>query len=551
MSRYNHSGMICEYNVETPMRDGVLLRGDLYMPSERGEYPLLLWRTIFRKNTLARAFAQYDPAFFVRHGYAVFIQDARGLGESDGEFDRFTADGKDGYDTVEWLAQQDFCNGNIGMIGNYYAGYLQLMAAAEHPAHLKAICPMQTSVSINRDCDNRGFLFYSHIGWCMSRQISRLRDKRYDDATTQKYLPVLLDAIRDYPSRQLMHRPLSEMPILKATPFPIFGDYYRHLVDGYDNFDLLHKEGRDMDLSKVSVPAFYISGWYDSARNAVVEHCRTQRESGTDSRVLIAPWQPGETPARADGALETGESLVDIQQEMVNWFDGWLKGEQTLAWPAYRYYDITSRTCWAADAWSDGSQSLQPWYFHSDGSLGDQPGDGGENEYVHVPLEPLPFVPYGPMGKLAKTGADTLRYITPPSEKAYLIRGLVRARVYLSSDAKDADVIIRLCDVGPEQTSFVICDGATRARYRNGWTSEPLERGKVYPVDVLMGHTCYRLREGHRLAVEITGSAFAKYDVNHGTAERPANDTEFVISHNKIHCSPQYPSSLQVPVEAV
>ena len=135
MKPYSHNGMICEYNVETPMRDGVVLRGDLYKPMERGKYPLLLWRTIFRKNTMARAFGQYDPAWFVRHGYALLIQDVRGLGESDGEFDRFTADGKDGYDTIEWLAAQAYCDGNIGMMGSYYAGYLQLMAAAEHPPH--------------------------------------------------------------------------------------------------------------------------------------------------------------------------------------------------------------------------------------------------------------------------------------------------------------------------------------------------------------------------------------------------------------------------------
>lgn len=550
MNTYGHNGMICDYNVETPMRDGVLLRGDLYMPSERGKYPLLLWRTIFRKNTLARAFAQYDPAHFVRNGYAVFIQDVRGLGESDGEFDRFTADGKDGCDTIEWLAQQDFCDGNVGMIGSYYAGYLQLMAAAEHPAHLKAICPMQTSVSINRDCDNRGFLFYSHIGWCMSRQISRLRDGRYDEATTQKYLPMLLDYIRDYPTRQLMHRPICEMPVLTETPFPIFKDYYRHLVEGYDNFDLLHKEGRDMDVSGIHIPAFYISGWYDSARNAMIAHCRTQRNSGTDSRVLIAPWQQGEPPVRADNALETGESIVDIQQDMVQWFDCWLKGHQAPAWQAYRYYDIATRTGWEGEYWSDGDSELHNWYLQSDGQLCEQAAIEGENEYVHDPQHPLSFVPYGATGRLVATGADTLQYVTQPVDRPFIIHGLVRARVYLSSDAKDADVVMRLCDIGANQTKFVVCDGATRARYRNSWTSEPLESGKVYAIDVLLGHTHYQVQEGHRLALEIMGSAFSKYDVNTGTAERPACDTGFVVSHNHIHLSGEYPSCLQIPLMA-
>ncbi len=542
-------GMACRYNVETPMRDGVILRGDLYRPQEPGATPVLLWRTIFRKNTLGRAFGQYDPAYFVKNGYAVFIQDARGLGESDGEFDRFTADGSDGYDTVEWLAAQDWCDGSVGMIGNYYAGYLQLMAAAEGPPHLKAICPMQTSVSINRDCDNRGFLFYSHIGWCLSRQIGRLRDGRYDAETTQKYLPLLLDYIKDYPARQLLHRPLYDMPAVKDTPFPLLRDYFTHLVEGYDNLDLIHKEGRDMDVSRVRVPAFYVSGWYDSARNALVAHCRAQRDAGVDSRLLVAPWKPGEPPARADSALETGETAVDIQREMVEWFDHWLKNKPAPAWKPLRYYDIATGAAWAGDRWDDGADRVFTWYLQGGGRLSEHKSLESSDEYVHDPGHPLPFVPYGAAGRRKPSGTDTLVYLSRPLRGPQAVRGLVRAKVCLSSGARDTDVILRLCDVGPDDSVFVVCDGATRARYRNGWTSEPLQKGEIYPIDVLLGHVCYTVQAGHRLALEITGSAFPKYDVNYGTAKRPAGDTGSIVSHNRVHCSGQWLSTLLLPLE--
>ncbi len=541
--------MICRFNVETPMRDGVILRGDLYAPQGQGAYPLLLWRTIFRKNTLSRAFGALDPAYFVKHGYAVFIQDVRGLGESEGEFDRFTADGADGYDTVEWLAAQPFCNGNVGMIGNYYAGYLQLMAAAARPPHLKALCPMMTSVSINRDCDNRGFMFYSHIGWCMSRQLSRLRDGRYDKATTETYLPMLMDYIKDYPSRQLLHRPLAQMPAVANTPFPLLKDYYRHLVEGYDDLDLIHKEGRDMDLRTVSVPAFYVSGWYDSARNPMIEHCRTQRENGTDSRVLIAPWQPGEAPARADSALETGEITVDIQQEMTQWFDHWLKGQAAPAWKPFRYYDIVTRQVRESDTWENG-ETGSVWYLQHGGTLSPEtPASAGTDAYVHDPSRPLSFPGYGAAGKLKPSDEGTLRYLSAPTQAPGTLNGLVKVTLYLSSDAKDADVIVRLCDVCPSGSVFVICDGATRARYRNSWTPEPLEQGKVYQVDVLLGHVRYTVGQGRRLLLEITGSAFPKYDVNYGTAVRPPDDTGSVISRNEIHTSGETPSRLFLPLE--
>jgi putative CocE/NonD family hydrolase len=128
------------------------------------------------------------------------------------------------------------------------------------------------------------------------------------------------------------------------------------------------------------------------------------------------------------------------------------------------------------------------------------------------------------------------------------ISGLVRALVYLSSDARDADVMTRLYDVAPDGTRFSICDGATRARYRNGWQSEPLAKGEVYAVEVAMGHVRYTLAAGHRLELEISGSAFPKYDVNHGTAERPAHDAKQVVSHNLVYCTPAYASRLVVPL---
>ena len=542
-------GMLCSFNIETSMRDGVTLRGDLYRLCAQGKYPLLLWRTIFRKNTLARSFGQYDPAFFVRNGYAVFIQDARGLGESDGEFDRFTADGKDGYDTVEWLATQDFCDGNVGMIGNYFAGYLQLMAAAEQPPHLKAICPMQTSVSINRDCDNRGFLFYSHIGWCISRQISRLRDGRYDEKTTQRYLPFLLEYIRNY-SEPLLHRPLCDMPAIKDTPFPLLKDYFKCLVEDYDNLDMIHREGRGMDLSGMKIPALYCTGWYDSSRNSVIDHCRAQRENGTGSEVLIAPWRGGDVPARADSALETGEIVVDIQGEMLSWFDHWLKGVQRSAPKPYRYYDVADAAFWQGDDWLEAENGCRTLYLH-DGNILSHHAPG-ENEtadsYHHDPDHPLPFVPIGAAGIRLDARPEALLYKSEPLDMASRIRGLVRARLFVSADVLDADVILRLIDLKPDGSTFVVCDGATRCRYRNGWTSEPLEKEKVYEIEVLMGHMLYTMQPGHRLLLEITGSAFPKYDVNNSTAKRPAFDTDAVKACVSVHHTGLHASALLLPI---
>jgi len=181
-------GMQVAFHHEITMRDGVILRGDLYRPALQGKYPVILMRTIFRKKTLSRGWGCYDPSFYVKHGYAVYIQDVRGLGDSDGRFVRFTADGADGYDTIEYLGTQPWSNGNVGMYGDHYVGFLQFQAAARHPPHLKAICPFQTHVTLNRNNDTRGFpQFYAHVGWCMAREMSRLAEGKYSAEIIEKY----------------------------------------------------------------------------------------------------------------------------------------------------------------------------------------------------------------------------------------------------------------------------------------------------------------------------------------------------------------------------
>jgi len=539
--------MLCTYNVETPMRDGTVLRADLYRPAVGGPFPALLLRSIFRKRDMGRAFGQYDPSYFVKHGYAVMIQDARGLGESDGEFDRFTADGPDGYDTIEWMAQQPWCDGSIGMMGSYFAGYLQLMAAAERPPHLKAMAPMQTSVSINRDCDNRGFMFSSHIGWCMSRQISRLRDGRYDEETTRKYLPMLLGYLRSYTREQLTALPLCDMPVLQNTPFRIFKDYFTHLVDGYDDMALLKKEGRNMDVAALDVPAFYISGWYDSSRTPLVDHCLRQRQAGVDSRVLVAPWKIGEAPARPDSALENGENIVDIQAELVEWFDHHLKGRPAPQSAPIRYWDMVTGEAYAGETWPLSGAQQQVWHVTESSLSAKAPDEQGCLHYLHDPANPLPYRPFGP-GKGWETDDRQAVCLSAPLKEDLPLGGLVKAQLSISADAPDADVMLTLLDVAPDGTTFAICDGATRARYRQDWVSRPLTEGEVYPVEVLLGHTVYTLRQGHRLGLAMYGSAFPKYDVNHGTGERPAHDAQLRRAVVNVHFGGAMPCALVLPL---
>ena len=544
--------MVCQFDHGIPMRDGVVLRGNLFRPAGQALCPVLVLRTVFRKDWMGRGYGQYDPSFWVRHGYAVYIQDVRGLGASEGEFDRFTSDGPDGYDTIEALAACDWCDGQVGMIGSYFAGYAQLMAAGEHPPHLKAICPMQTSVSINRDCDNRGFLFASHIGWCTSRLVSRLRDGRYPEQVTRKYLPRMLDVLHTYVDSQLRSIPIGDMPVLRDSPFPIHQDYRRHLLDGFDDFELLHKEGRDMDVGRIHTPALYICGWLDSSRTPLLDHCAAQLAKGISSKVLIIPWEPGEAPARVDSPLEDGEMIVDLQAEMLAWFDEHLKGKAATNASAIRYFDIVTKSCEAMESWPPEHVIPRTFWLNEQGTLSDrEPEHTGKDAYLHEPLHPLPYFPVGPCAAPLDRNAKTLCYTSAAVDADYRILGDGKATVFLSCTAADTDVMMSLVDVSPDGRRFIICDGATRARYRMDWISRPLTSNEIYTVEVELGRICYTLRAGHRLRLVITGSAFPKYDVNHGTGQRPIQDAQTVTSTTNAYYGPSYPSRLCLTVKSM
>lgn len=544
--------MVCQLDHCIPMRDGVVLRGNLFRPAGPTPCPVLVLRTVFRKDWMGRGYGQYDPSFWVRHGYAVYIQDVRGLGASEGEFDRFTSDGPDGYDTIEALAACDWCDGQVGMIGSYFAGYAQLMAAAEHPPHLKAICPMQTSVSINRDCDNRGFLFASHIGWCTSRLVSRLRDGRYPEQVTRKYLPRMLDVLHTYVDSQLRSIPIGDMPVLRDSPFPIHQDYRRHLLDGFDDFELLHKEGRDMDVGRIHTPALYICGWLDSSRTPLLDHCAAQLAKGISSKVLIIPWEPGEAPARVDSPLEDGEMIVDLQAEMLAWFDEHLKGKAATNSSAIRYFDFVTKSCETMESWPPEHVTPRTFWLNEQGTLSDrEPEHTGKDVYLHEPLHPLPYFPVGPCAAPLDRNAKTLCYTSAAFDADYRILGDGKATVFLSCTAADTDVMMSLVDVSPDGRRFIICDGATRARYRMDWISRPLTPNEIYTVEVELGRICYTLRAGHRLRLVITGSAFPKYDVNHGTGQRPIQDAQTVTSTTNVYYGPSYPSRLCLTVKSM
>lgn len=551
------------HNHDISMRDQTVLRGNLYLPEQEEACPVILMRTVFRKDTLSKSWGIFDPEFYVRNGYAVYIQDVRGIGESEGKFMRFLADRQDAYDTVEALAGESWCDGNVGMFGNFFAGFLEFQAAAAKPPHLKAICPFETHVSLNRNNDARGVtMFYAHIGWCLAREVSRMLSGHYSGEIVDKYLPVVRYYLENY-ADLVASLPAEELPMKELKEiFPLVRDYFEIALPCYDDTEIIKREGRLMDLGQLEVPALLLAGWRESSRNTMIEHGDTLRRRGRGnaaySEVIIGNWRPGEPMSLGETALHIPENHFHVEGEILRWFDRWLKGKEQEKRAPYRLFDPGLGVFAELDEWkADGAGSMT-WYLDSDGHANTGGGDGrllaDQGEYpaqsdscLYDPGNPAPGGGYGDDCRASQEREDILVYTTGILDKDICVRGVPRVILYASSSAPDTDFIAWLVDVDCGGGTMLAGDGIVRARYRDSWDSGPMEPGRIYRFEIKVSDLVHTFRKGHRIRLEIRNSDFPKFEANRNTGKRPETDDGCRIAKNTVYHGAEAASRLILP----
>ena len=271
------SSLSIEKDVPVPMRDGSVLRADVYRPATPGKYPVILQRTPYNKNLLAGVILMLDVVRTASAGYAVVIQDTRGRYASDGEFYTFRDDILDGYDSVEWCAVQAWSDGNVGMYGASYVGATQWLAAIGTPPHLKAIFPLITASHYHEGWTYQGgaFALGFNASWTLARLApdTLMRLIRKDGASADQ-LGQLIGAIDDLRA-WFQHLPLSDFPLLNEVA-PYFYDWLAHPDDDEYwarwNIEARHRA--------VGVPACNVGGWYDIFLGGTLRNYLGMREHG-------------------------------------------------------------------------------------------------------------------------------------------------------------------------------------------------------------------------------------------------------------------------------
>lgn len=505
-------------HAQVPMRDGVLLATDIYLPFPGlSRYPTIVMRTPYGKE------GQADLGYgFAAEGYAAVIQDVRGHGGSEGAASMFATEADDGYDTVEWIAAQGWSDGAVGSFGASYLGVNQYLMAGAAPPHLKCMFVVVASTDLY---DN---LVYP--GGCFRKyDIESWADGNGEEAG--------LAATLLHPMRDVFWDPLS-----------LRGKY-----------------------ADVTVPTVHVGGWYDlfgSGPVAAYNLFSKLSKAPRDQMLIMGPWTHSGTGQPAQGQLVYPPDSVFtwLTDLLLQWFGYYLKGDG--ADPAasgrvalYTMGDVDV----PSDRWNvwktyddlPESGARTPYYFRSDGTINTAPGNSESSlDVVFNPADPVPTIgganlvleagPYDQSPLLGR--ADAPVFVSPFLLEPLEATGPMSARVYFSSDVPDLDVAVRLTDIYPDGRWMLVEDGIFKARYREGTDREVFMTPEtVYALDVDLGTTSYVFASGHRIGCIVAGSNYPRFDVNPQTGEPVNQATHTSTAHVRLYMSARYASRLILP----
>jgi putative CocE/NonD family hydrolase len=539
------------------MRDGVHLAMDIIMPDADGPFPVVLTRTPYDKvSTQGNAFA----AELVRRGYTVAAQDTRGRFNSDGDFDPYRNEHNDGFDTVAWLAEQPWCDGNVGMIGGSYVGQTQWFAAAQAPEALKAIVP--TVSPPGHPFVNEPF-YGGPMILAMPEWMVWMGRRSFHVPAPEGILSSHLKPFEALP--------LKEFETLSGTSRSWWQRWLNH-----PEFDAFWAEcGYEQFWPQMKVPALNITGWWDmnflgAPRNfkGMQQHAASL-EAREGQRLVIGPWPHRVNLTRSLNGVDFGpQAITGLDAYTIRFFDRWLRGrtDNELDDEArVHVFVLGANQWWEADEWPLPGTYKKNLYLHSEGNANSHRGDGvvsftepgaePHDSYDSDPRDPVRTVwrlGDGPVDDQWITGRnDILCYTSRPMDQALDVVGDVSAVLYASSSARDCDWHIRMVDVHPDGSARFLCHGVLRSRFREGYDrTKLLEPGEVTRFNIDMTATGCRFLPGHRIRIEIASSWFSRFERNtqSGAENFMTDSLEPVVARNKVFHSSTHPSHIELPI---
>ena len=591
-------------DVMAPMRDGVRLAADIYLPGDgTGKYPAILNRGPYNKNTGGYSVA----APYLAAGYAYVVQDVRGRYKSEGKWRPIRDDVNDGADTTQWIGRQAWSDGKVGTIGSSYNGATQHAMAIGNAPNLVAMVPRNAMSNFARyGVRHNGAFELRFFNWILmlgdpsnTPSLPLAAARAASDPAAAPALSDLRNHVREY-ALGLPFRP-------GTTALRFAPDYENWIVEAmsHGGYDEYWKDAGSSVLDHLAeykdVPAYHTTGWYDSWGTSVanMNFVALTKAKKSLQRLIVGPWiHSSEHLNFAGEAQFTDDARINIPAFEIRWFDRWLRGVQNGVdkEPPVRIYVMgggdAHKTAegrvfvgghWREEhEWPLKRQVETPYYLHPNGLLSAaRPAAVAKSiTYLFDPANPVPTLGgnVSSQGDLMFQGAadqkcranfwlchgdtrplsarnDVLVFQTPPLTSDVEVTGRLIVKLWASSKAVDTDFTAKLIDVYPPNKDFPagvdlnIGDSIVRARYRNGGSNaELLTPGKPYEFTIEMYPTSLVFQKGHRIRLDVSSSNFPRFDVNPNTGE-PLNDNRRrQIAENTIYLDAAHPSHIVLPV---
>ncbi len=526
-----------ERNVRIPMRDGVTLAADVYRPDAPGKFPALMTLAYYPTGAA-------EAAAFAPHGYACVVVNCRGRNGSEGEWEPYVNDPRDGYDAQQWIGAQPWCDGNLGMYGQSYNAFTQIMSAPLASPHLKCLLPVEGQQT------NFGHL--------------------YNDGVLQLNVVFTFGLYATGPTRTGPHIPFGphylQLPLASAADkadHPQAQRLKTWLAHArYD--DYWKSYGVKGKYAQVKAPAWFVTGWYD---NLVRENWRNfqgfrqqggSQECREGTRITV-------------GGGPHGSNRLPLEEQL-RWYDYWLKGIDTgiSREPPIRIF-VMGEDKWRAEReWPLARTQFTRFYLDSGGKANSAGGDGrlrrsppsGDSppdRFTYDPEDPVPTLGgqisthpdvWGPKDRrTVQQRKDVLVYTTEPLSEDLEVTGPVELKLYAATSAVDTDFTATLTDVHPDGRAVHVCEGILGVTFRESLEElTPVEPGKVYAYTISLWETSMVFKARHRLRLEVSSSNFPRYARNQNTGLALGTSALLKKADQTVFHGADRPSHLLLPV---
>jgi uncharacterized protein len=546
---------------KVPMRDGVHLATDIWLPDGNGPWPVVLVRTPYHRQG-----GSGRGKYFTDLGYAFVIQDTRGKYDSEGHFRPLDDDPADGHDTLDWIAEQSWCNGRIGMTGKSYLGMTQLFAAGGGHEALRCILPGVAPNSFFSDWIRYDgcFALANLVRWPLDHAICPTKPHSGHFTYDELWRIGASGSLADIEARV----GFASEQLRKWIAHDHYDDYWAS-IDQASCYD------------KVACAGMHQGGFFDHISRGQFNSFKGIRAAGAtefaraNQRLLVGAWGHGNCGATTYGDWDFGSAGgIDIDAYELRFLDLWLRDidDGVSAEPAVKYFLMGENRWEHATDWPPPEARVQQWYLTSAGDargLGssgrlspETPSGPAGDSYSYDPRNPVPtlggptywgmsdFFAVGPVDQRPLLRRDdVLYYRSEPLARPLTVVGDINLELWIASSAPDTDFIAKLCVIEPIGRVTVLTHGSLRCRYRNSFSEpEALAPGEPTRLAIQMNNVAYTFPQGSRIGLIITSSCCPRILPHPNTMTPTWQETEPQTARQEILHDSGHDSCLLLPV---